>query len=163
MVRLGSMLILVVVTFLGVQSCTNDKNEDCPFIAPHMVFVGFTEDESDTMIIRRYEKNTNFSKLLDTARITRAHLERIEVGKDSFRLVPDNYPQLEALFYVHDWKLYLPKAKRTVTISNAVPRFTQEKEPSALCQSYVSAVDFDGQTYNFTSWFDRHYRVFATK
>ncbi|HRO44076.1 MAG TPA: hypothetical protein PL009_14670 [Flavipsychrobacter sp.] len=163
MVRIGSLLILVAATILGVQSCTNDKKENCPFIAPHMVFVGFTEDESDTIIIRRFEKNTNFTQLLDTIRINRAHLQRIEVGKDSFRLVPDNYPQLESLFYVHDWQLHLPKAKRTVEISDATPKFTQEKEPSALCQSYVSSVRFDQQTYNFISWFDNPYRVFARK
>lgn len=163
MIRTGSLVMLLVAVLLVVQSCSNKKKEDCPFLAPQMVFVGFTEAESDTMVIRRYEKNSGFGRLLDTARITRGNLQRIAVGKDSFRLVPSNYPQLDALFYLHDWQLYLPEAKKTVEIVGAFPRFTQERERSTTCNSYVSSVQFDRQTYTFTSWFDTHYRVFAVK
>jgi hypothetical protein len=163
MIRVGSSLILLLAVLWTVQSCSNKKNEDCPFLAPHMVFVGFTEDESDTLVVRRYEKGTGFGKLIDTMRVTRAHLQRVEVGKDSFRLVPDNYPQLDALLYLHDWQLYLPGAKRIVEITDAVPKFTQEKQPSSLCQSYVSSLRVDQMTYNFTSWFDTPYRVFVIK
>lgn len=163
MLRIGSLAVLLFAVLLAAQSCSNKKNESCPFIAPHTVFVGFTEDESDTMVIRRFEKNTNFTKLIDTVLINRAHLQRIEVGKDSIRLVPDNYPQFEALYYTHDWQLYLPKANRTVPIADATPKFVAEKEPSALCQSYLSSVRFDNQFYMFSTWFDTHYRVFVKK
>lgn len=163
MVRFGSLLLWVIVMALATQSCNKSGNEDCPFLAPKMIYVGFTEDESDTMVIRRFEKNSNFLKLLDTVTITRAHIQRIEVGKDSMRLEPDNYPNLNAGFYLNDWQIYFPAANRTVSVTDATPQFTQEKEPSAQCQSYVSSVIFDGNYYNFTSWFDVPYRVYATK
>ena len=91
MVRFGSLLLFLVLIVLANQSCK--KSEDnCAFLPPDMIFVNFTEDESDTMIIRRYVKGTNFSQLQDTMRISRAHIIRTEVGKDSLKLVPDNYP-----------------------------------------------------------------------
>lgn len=163
MVRFSALLILVVAVIFATQSCNKSKNEDCPFLAPQVVYVGFTEEESDTLVIRRFEKNTNFSKLIDTMRITRAHINRIQVGKDSQRLDPNNYPQLNTLFYLHDWQIYLPGAQQTMEITNATPRFTQEKEPSAQCQSYVSSVVADGYSYSFNSWFDTQYRIFAVK
>lgn len=163
MFRSSLLLILIVAIVFIAQSCNKGKDDHCPFLAPEIVFVGFTEDESDTMIIRRFEKNTNFTKLIDTVRITKAHLQRIEVGKDSFRLAPDNYPQLNSLLYAHDWQLHLPKAKKTALITDVTPKFTQEKQPTAQCQSYVSSVMFDSQLFTFTSWFDTQYRIYATK
>jgi len=163
MLRIGSLAVLLFAILFAAQSCSNKKNESCPFIAPQMVFVGFTEDESDTLVIRRFEKNTNFTKLIDTVLINKAHLQRIPVGKDSIRLVPDNYPQFEAHYFAHDWQLYLPKAERVVPIMDATPKFVAEKEPSALCQSYLASVRFDSQFYSFKSWFDTHYRVFAVR
>jgi len=163
MARFSSLLALITIVFFIGQSCNKSKNEDCPFLAPKIVYVGFTEAESDTLIVRRYEKNTNFSKLLDTMAITRAHIIRTQVGKDSQRLEPNNYPQLSSLFYLHDWQIYLPGAGQTVAITSATPKFTQEKEPSTQCQSFVSSVTVDNRNYSFSSWFDMQYRVFAIK
>ncbi len=163
MIRIGSLLILVVAVILAAQSCTKTKNDNCPFLAPDMVFVGFTEDESDTMVIRRFEKNSDFTTLLDTILINRGNLKRIAVGKDSIRLVPGNYPMLAETFYVHDWQLYLPGAGKTVEIRDAVTKFTKEKSASSTCHSFVTSVRFDRQNYDFVSWFDTPYRVFANR
>ncbi len=163
MVRIGSFLALAAAIVFSFSSCTKDKNEDCPFLAPHVIYVGFSENESDTLVFHRYEKNSNFSKLIDTMRITRAHIQRIAVGEDSFRLEPDNYPEFNAKFYLHDWIITVPAVRRSIRITDATPRFTQEKQPSAQCQSYVSSVMFDDKLYSFTSWFDIPYRVYAVK
>jgi hypothetical protein len=162
MVRLGAKLIIGVAIAFVLQSCSKTK-EDCSFLAPDIVYVGFTQAETDTFIIRRFEKNTNFIKPLDTLKITRAHIDRIPVGEDSVKLVPDNYSRLSTDFYLNDWEIYFPAMDRTVYITNAVPQFTQEKEASALCHSYVSSVNFDNRVYQFSSWFDTPYRVYVTK
>ena len=162
MLRFGSLIVLCVVAMLAIQGCSK-KHEDCPFLAPQMIIVGYTEDQSDTLIIRQYAKNTNFATLIDTLKVTRAHINREAIGKDSQRLKVDNYPLLYSDFYLHDWQIYFPGVDRTINITDATPQFTQEKEASAQCQSYVKSVNFDGRSYEFTTWFDVAYRVYSKK
>jgi hypothetical protein len=162
MVRFGSLLTVITASILIIQACNKNK-VDCPFLAPQVVFVGFTEAERDTIVYRKYEKNGSFTSLIDTTLISKADIISSTVGQDSIGLSSNKYPDLNTKFFAYDWELYLPGANRTVRISDVTPQFTQERESSAQCQSYTSSVKVDGVMYNFTGWFDSPYRVYALR
>ena len=163
MMRIGSFLTLIVALVLIFQSCKKENDVHCPFLAPDMIFVGFSENERDTMIIRRYEKNSMFSSLIDTFLVSKANINTITKGKDSVQLVPANYDLLTTEFYANDWEIYFPSVGQTVRATDITPRFTTQRNAAEDCQSYVASVDFDGVPYTFSSWFDVPYRVYAVK
>lgn len=162
MIRFSASLVLLIATVLIMQSC-DKKDQDCAFIAPDVVFVNFTPDESDTLIIRRYEKDNQFNTLLDTFLITKANIIREPVGKDSVKLTSATYTKLRTELFANNWEIYLPGVSRTYRISDVAATFTQEHEPSTTCQSFANTVNVDGQTFNYTSWFDVPYRIYLVK
>ena len=164
MIRLGSVLTLLVAAVLVFQSCNKKKDDvHCPFLAPDMIFVGFSETDRDTMIIRRYEKNSQFNSLIDTFLVSKANIIETKTGLDSVRMRPKNYDVMNNSFYLNDWEIFLPSLNRTIKITDVTPRFTSQRTSAEQCQSYVSSVIYDDVTYDFTTWFDTHYRVFAKK
>lgn len=162
MMRIGSFLTLVIAAILVLQSCKKD-DVHCPFLPPEMIFVGFSETERDTMIIRRYEKNGQFNSLLDTALVSKANITATLKGTDSIQLVPANYTKFNSEFYANDWEIFFPTINRTVRASEITPRFTTERNGAEDCQSYVSSVTFDGVWYEFSTWFDLPYRIYSVK
>ena len=163
MVRFGSLLAMLVAGVLIFQSCSRTSKSSCSFIGPDLVFVGFPEDERDTLVIRRYEPNSTFSKPLDTFRVTKVNVLAEIIGKDSLIVKPANYDKLKTELFTSDWEIYLPGTGRTLRISNVKTRFMNESEPSSMCHSFVTSLNFDGVPYFFSTWFDNQYRVFVTR
>jgi hypothetical protein len=160
--RFSSVLLLLIAVVLVGQSCKK-KKEDCAFIAPRMVFNNFSEDESDTMIIRKYEAASGFSKLIDTTLISRAVLTRTTLGNDSVAINTNN-KAFNNQFYSYNWELVIPGAGgKVVRFSDIIARFTQEVETSAQCQSYVSSMNQDGSQRVFATWFVDSYNLFIVK
>ncbi len=162
MVRFGFLSVLAVAALFVLQACNKGKS-DCGFIAPKMIFVGYSLDEADTMIIKRYEKNGLFNTVVDTVLIPKADIIRTVVGRDSVVLTSNKYTKINYDFYTNDWEIIFPGADRSVRISDITPRFTQEREASAHCQSYAAGVKFDGMDYSFDSWFTDTYKVYSTR
>jgi hypothetical protein len=162
MIRFGSLLALAVAAVFILQGCNKNK-EDCPFLAPQVVFVGFQEAERDTMVIRKYEANNMFNVLIDTIMISKADIIATALGQDSIGLSTNRYTDLNTKFFAYNWEIYLPGANNTTRISEVTPTFTKERETSAQCQSYASAVTVNGVMYHFTGWFDTPYRVYSVR
>lgn len=162
MIRLSSIFILIIAGMVAFQSCSKKKS-DCAFLGPSIVYTGFTEAETDTLIVRRYEKNGLFTNLIDTALISKADITRTIVGTDSVTLTSPKYTLLQDAMYANDFEIYLPGSNRTFKITGVDATFNQEKEPSTICQSFANTVYLDGVKYTFTTFFDTPYRIYATK
>ncbi|RYY26402.1 MAG: hypothetical protein EOO04_10735, partial [Chitinophagaceae bacterium] len=161
MLRSGLLLSALFVGFISFQGC-DKKKSDCGFIAPKMVYVGFSESESDTLIIRRYKKETMFSELVDTFLVSKANITRTVIGADSIVLSPANYTRMNYEFYANNWEVALPGANHTDRFYDVQPRFAQESEPSAHCQSFVKSMNANGVTVNYNTWSDGNYNFFIT-
>jgi hypothetical protein len=64
---MNKVLILLLLPFLFFLSCKRCQTEACNFfetITLHLIH--YSEAETDTIIIRRYKTNTNFSILIDS-------------------------------------------------------------------------------------------------
>jgi len=160
MFRLGCILSALILITSFVSGCK--KKEDCGFIAPQLVYVGFTEPETDTIIIRRFTKGTNFTQLLDTTLVTKAFINRTILGQDTVALSPSNYTKVNYEFYAHDWEVMVPGAAHTDRFYDIEPRFVQESEASAQCQSFVKTMKANGQVFNYETWFGGGYKYYIT-
>jgi hypothetical protein len=161
MIRIGSLLAIVAAVIIVFQSC-DKKKEDCPFLSPKMVYVNFTDPESDTLIFRRFEKNSLFTNPIDTFLLSKGNMTRTVIGTDSIVLSTTIYPKFYNEFYNNDWEIILPGVK-TFRFSEITPLFTSEREASAECQSFVSSLKLDGVKDTFTTWFGSGYQVYLNK
>ena len=159
--KITSLLAVLAVSLLVFAAACSKDSEDCVFKAPDMVFVGYSEAATDTIIYRRYENNGQFNNLLDTILVANTNIKRQVIGKDSVVLFPMTYPDFGTNFYTNNWELYLPATKQSIRISDIVPVFNQQREAGSQCHSYVSSVVVNQQLYTYTSWFGSGYRIYV--
>lgn len=162
MVRISLLFTALILSILIFQSCEKKKS-DCAFIAPDLVYVGFNESETDTLIVRRYAKGTGFGTLLDTFRATKVNIDRTVIGQDSVILYPTGYTKLDGEFYANDWEVVLPGANRVDRFSDVQPRFAKETEASGHCQSFVETMNANGMMQNYSTWFGLGYRYYINR
>lgn len=166
MKRFGAIGTLLIAATAMVSSCKKDNSSNCPFLSPKMVYVSFSESETDTLIIRKYQMGSGFTKLIDTTVIGKADLIRTIIGKDSVVIASNKptYADFAYGIYGYDWEVVLPgNGSQTTRISEVVPQFTQERQPSAQCQSFVYSMNFNGTTRKWNSWFGSEYQVYIKK
>jgi hypothetical protein len=111
--------LIVLCAMIGSFGCKNYPCSDRLILA---TFVGFKESEIDTFIIRRYVQNSNFQTLIDTFLITNKELNGgygdgiyTTSNDTTIVFVDDSYPN-NGIFPGYDWKIYLPKINRTISI-----------------------------------------------
>lgn len=166
MKRFSAIGALLIAATTIISSCSKNDKSDCPFLSPKMVYVNFSESETDTLIIRKYQLNSGFTKLIDTAIIGKADLVRTIIGKDSVAISSNKpaYSNFSYGIYGYNWEVVLPgNGNQTTRISEVVPQFTQERQPSAQCQSFVYSMNFNGITRKWSSWFGSEYQVYIKK
>ncbi len=158
----GLLSIVVLASAIIVFSC-KEKESECVFKAPDIVFVGYTEAETDTIIYRRYENNNQFTNLIDTVLVANTNVVRKVVGTDSIVITPAIYPDFNTNFYANNWEIHLPAVNQSVRFSDMTPVFNRQRETGAQCHSYVSSVMVNQQVYNYTSWFGDKYRIYINR
>jgi hypothetical protein len=130
---INKILFVAFTSFLFLNSC---KTIDCSnqFITP--AFVGFSSADLDTIIIRKFQKGTNFQQLLDTSLFTLDTAMRSNnptfapshTSNDTTTVLL-NFTSGEAKFILpnNDWQIFLPAKKLTVSISDIVSPQTEYK------------------------------------
>ena len=83
-------------------------------------FVGFSFSDLDTLIVREYKKDDNFSTLLDTALfVTDSTILSAGTSNDTTIIELNHIVGEEKyLFPDHDWQIYIPAKNMLVSISN---------------------------------------------
>ena len=107
---------LIAASLLGINSCctdvyclgTDDMNQ--------IYFYGFKYQETDTIVIKRFDKNTNFKVLLDS---TVAYSMASEPGLN-FQIVLTGDENKLTIDY--DYKVELPDSGKSFTISDFVSK-----------------------------------------
>jgi len=90
------------------RQCT--ENSNCIDPALHPYFLGYTQHEADRILCKKYEKNTNFATLLDTAYVS------TDSAFYQYSNVLFSYNVGEGL----DYELIIPATSDTYRISNLV-------------------------------------------
>lgn len=123
-------------------SCEYPCGEASDFIA----LVGFTRPESDTIIVRRFTKSTNFSIQKDSLLIdsTNANLQQngdtvtvLRGWGNSFATITSNY----------DYEIFLPGANVTYTLSDIKEplQYGSRGGGKVYCVNTISAYKLNGE------------------
>ena len=124
------MRILILIVFIGtvlITSCNRTVPCSNQFVTP--AFIGFNPSDLDTLIVREYKKDDNFSNLLDTAIIITdtAILKSSSSNDTTVVLLNQISGEEKYIFPDHDWQVYIPAQNITVSMSNFVSSQTDEK------------------------------------
>jgi hypothetical protein len=130
-----------------------------------MVFLQFTPDELDTIILRKYAKDNSFSNQLDTSLLAKGGLTYTSLGQDSITISSDSvlYQTFINNFYLNDWEIYLPGAQYTARINDINCRFFTQTDKGESCKSFVLDLKLQGIKNTYTTWFGDDYRYYITK
>lgn len=107
-------LILLSIFFalvLGLSSC--NKTCFCTTATLYPNYVGFTSAETDSVILRRYTKASQFTRLIDTVVVT-ANNAQFSFSQDTLSIRSGDAALRIRSFY--DYILYLPEANRSDSV-----------------------------------------------
>jgi hypothetical protein len=140
-------VLAIVATFLA--GCIS---KPCSLSHLTPAFIGFSQDDLDTIVVRHYEANGNFNHLLDTLVVTKgewylkssADTTVIETNSISAPVEAQNH-----LSPGYDWEIYVPAVKKVILISHII--FEQTEQRAFIlndrwgCSSPITSYVQDGQ------------------
>jgi hypothetical protein len=133
-------LLLTTIFFFILTSCGK-----CPCIdgSINPAFVGFNPSEVDTIIFRKYSKNSNFNTLIDTVFFDDKTSFQIQKSNDTI-----NFPSRTGNFSIeknYDWVIFLPSINRNFKISNIVsPQVSLPCPNKIQCVNPINSLNIDG-------------------
>lgn len=138
----------ILLYLLGVTvliGCNRRISCSPPLIRP--LFVGFKASDLDTLIVREYDRGSNFGTLTDTAIFISDSLRLRYISSNdtillNFGPISGNKQYLTA---DHDWQLYIPAQNITVLFSNFDSPQTHQQcfILSDICSCYNPLVSFE--------------------
>jgi hypothetical protein len=161
MKRISLFSIVCVAVLLVVAACSKNDGKHCTFVSPAFVFVKFTQDELDTIIVRRFPKGNSFEKPIDTTIFAKGDVTYKEIGRDSitFKSNREEYVLFTEKLYENDWEVYVPSINRTGRITNVTGSFSKSSDAGETCRSFVKSLEFEGSQRTYTTWFGDSYRL----
>ena len=106
------LLISIAIIFI-FNSCSYEYNCDNTSITP--VFIKFQLQDIDTLVIRKYATNTNFTTILDSSIAQSVGFGNYTIHNDSIIVeLRSERLQIEPGF---DWQIFIPAKNKVVNIS----------------------------------------------
>ena len=96
--------LLIVITLFAC------KEYPCNKAISEISFIAFQRNETDTIIIRKFEKATNFNQLVDTFLLNQFN-SSYNLSNDTFT-VSSTYGNDMGLLSKYDYEVYLPQINR---------------------------------------------------
>ncbi len=109
-------------------------NVPCYTATANIGFISFQDSETNTIILRRYSKATNFATLVDTFLINKSNSSYDKLN-DTLQVF-NNYGGDQGLKSKYDYEVYLPQSNRLFQISEIAEWFMMQKASIAMDQLY---------------------------
>lgn len=123
----AALLMIPFLFVLAFASCS--KTCFCTMATLYPSYVSFNHSDTDTIILRRYDRNSNFNQLLDTAIITDQNAV-FNFNQDTLSIRSDAEALTLRSFY--NYVLYLPALNRSDSISHIIQAHDTQKGSSNL-------------------------------
>lgn len=134
--------ILCIVVLL---SCT--RLYHCSEATPVLNFVSFPDTQTDSIILRKYTKGTNFSSLIDSTILSKSN-SIYESSNDTLHILTTIHGDY-ALDIQFDYEVYMPLANELFRINDFVEEQTEINEGISLdkvgCVNPVKSYTLNGQ------------------
>jgi hypothetical protein len=124
-----ALMAIPLALVFALGSC--NKTCYCTDATVYLGYVAFDTAETDTVILRRYDRNSNFSRLLDTIVITRQNaLYTTNLDTLSIR----SGTEIATLRSFYNYIFYLPSLNRSDSVFGIYEaRDTEEGSPNMEC------------------------------
>lgn len=139
-------LSLILLSFLSAFVFAGCVRTPCFRAGMTFGLIGFTDHESDSIQLIRYEKGTQFSRVIDSNtlffRFNRQH-DTLEAGS-GIAITP------EFINSDYDYELYFPFASKRIRIDQIQEKFEDVNHPFYAnvkigCQNRIISIRVDGQ------------------
>ena len=139
---------LTVILFL--ISCAR---QPCSMANSVPALVSFSEAETDTVVVRRFSKATNFTTLKDTFLLTSATANFQRMSDTTLLL--QNIDQYNIITSIYDYEIFIPKANRLFKISDVVEQIQTESAGlgKVKCINPITSYKISGQLIIPTTYF----------
>lgn len=127
---------------------------DCIKATSSLKFIKFTNTETETIIVRRFQKQSGFAKLVDTTLLNRFN-SNYQVDNDTLEII-HSYGIDEGLTSTFDYEIVMPKINRLYRIT------TIEEDPQSMntglscnklaCVNMIQSYQLDGQLITGTGY-----------
>lgn len=138
--------ILVRITIIIlILSCS--RTIDCIDPPIYISFISFPPNTLNNIVIKKFDKGSNFQNLIDTLQVTNTNGSIINRGDTSVLSLgnPNNYPQPG-----FDWQIFIPAINRTVSITDINKRDKTGKcaamQSNCFCNDEILNLKIDNQT-----------------
>ena len=140
-------LLLILCCFILSPSCRR-KCPCNPASAP-IQLVSFLNSEIDTIIVRRFIKETNFQTLQDSVLLDNSNCSYIVRGTDTLELATSNL--IGRITSSFDYEVYIPSVNSLIKISDITEQLTEGN--CGRCSNYFTMFLMDGQIYHSSQLF----------
>jgi hypothetical protein len=105
------LFVIILCALLGGCSRTYDCKD--PYF--ELQYIGYTKPEMDTLVIRKFRKDSNFQQLIDTV-IIKFDTSMIRAGKNGALAASTQFSK-EPILAAYDWQLFIPSTDKTISIA----------------------------------------------
>ncbi len=106
-------ILIVLLLMFVVYGCSRDV--PCSDTSIEVGFIGFSKNDFDTVVLRKYEANSNYQHLVDTSFFIN---DSSTVYQSNHTILLNTGYQPYGIKAGNDWQIYLPKKQRLIPISN---------------------------------------------
>jgi hypothetical protein len=136
--------MIKLLLYVSVFACMSGCRHSCTnaFLLP--AFIGFSQNDLDTIVVRSYQPNDNYQHLLDTFLIVKNVSCFAFTFHDTTILDFVNFnTTTENIASGSDWQIYIPARNRTISISDIISEQTEGSRK--ICLNPITSFMQDGK------------------
>lgn len=142
--------ILLLVICITIISCSYECNNATANIG----FLSFPVNETDTIIVRKFTKSSNFKSLIDTFSLNQNN-SSYQSSNDTLEIY-NTFGTDDGLLGKYDYEIYLPEINRLYQISEITEEFRSINTGLSCnkvgCINYFRSYKVNGQLINGNSY-----------
>lgn len=148
------MRTIIIALFIFAILFSSCGESPCAKTELRYALVGFSDSESDSIVLRRFTKNT--FQLIDTFEFIEPTPLRFSRSNDTLKMAA--IPGTALLESNYDYQIYFPKAGKLFTITVIVEEQLAEKKgglfntKKPMCLNRISSCKVNGQQISFSSF-----------
>jgi hypothetical protein len=125
------------------------KDFPCDRAAPQMGFISFTPAETDTVIVRRFNKASGFATVVDSFLVDSANA--VYLSSAGNLLIIHQFGGAHGLSSEYDYQIFIPATGRTYQITEMVEVFMSSGKTGIFsmdkqaCTNAITSYKLDGQ------------------
>ena len=147
--------LLTIIVCALISAC---GEYPCGKASSYIALLSFTPAESDTIIVRRFNKGNNFLNLKDTIIIDKSNTNFQQNG-DTILVLGGGFNGNSIITSDYDFEIYLPPLNKTYTISEITEpqQYRKNSTRKDYCINAITSYKLNGQLVNAGNSFTRIY------